>query len=157
MSDLVWSVDPRRDDMPSLLNRVRQFASDVLEPQGTAWALHAAESVKTIALSADQRWQLFLIVKEAINNAARHAHCSSVAMSFEAAHGSASVRIADNGCGLTVELTADGGNGLANMRKRAAALGGKLSVRSAAGSGVTIELRFPLEGSLRRNKVAKGA
>jgi len=157
MSDLVWSVDPRRDDMPSLLNRVREFSSDVLEPQGIAWSLHAAESIETIALSADRRWHLFLIVKEAINNAARHAHCSSVAISLAAANGCVSASIADNGCGLTDEDAADAGNGLVNMRKRAAALRGELRVHSTPGSGVQIELRFPFEGSLRRNRWAKRA
>jgi len=157
MSDLVWSIDPRRDDMPSLLNRVREFSSDVLEPQGIAWSLHAAESLETIALSADRRWHLFLIVKEAINNAARHARCTSVAIAFEAADGCVRASIADNGCGLKEEDAADAGNGLVNMRKRAVALQGELRVRSMVGSGVQIELRFPFQGSLRRSKWAKRA
>jgi signal transduction histidine kinase len=157
MSDLVWSIDPRRDDMPSLLSRVREFASDVLEPQGIAWSLHAAESIETVALSADRRWHLFLIVKEAINNAARHSRCSSVAIALAAANGCLSASIADNGCGLTAEDATAVGNGFVNMRKRAAALQGELLVHSTPGSGVQIELRFSFAGSLRRNKWAKRA
>ncbi|HUQ33652.1 MAG TPA: two-component regulator propeller domain-containing protein, partial [Pyrinomonadaceae bacterium] len=34
MSDIVWSIDPRRDDLQSVVRRIRQFASDVLEAQG---------------------------------------------------------------------------------------------------------------------------
>jgi signal transduction histidine kinase len=150
LGDLVWSINPLRDDVPSLLNRVREFASDVLESQGIRWSLTTSESIHSMPLMPEQRWQLFLIVKEAINNAARHSGCTSVALHLQVADGWATVRITDDGCGLPRRYPAnETGNGLANMRKRATALAGELAVRSEPGAGVTVELRFPLESTLR--------
>ncbi len=148
LSDLVWSINPLRDDVPSLLNRLREFASDVLESQGIAWSLTTSESIEGMPLMPEQRWQLFLIAKEAIHNAARHSGCTSVALQLQAADGWATVSITDDGCGLPREQPAhETGNGLANMRKRAKALGGEVAVGTEPGGGVRVELRFPLESS----------
>ncbi len=158
MSDLVWSVNPRCDDVPSLLNRVREFASDVLEPQGIAWSLETTDAIQVLTLSPDRRWHLFLILKEAINNTARHARCTLVAIAFDTANGCARVAITDNGCGLQRAAALDeAGNGLANMRKRASELGGDLRIQSTPGTGVRVELTFPTQAPLRHNKVARPA
>jgi sugar lactone lactonase YvrE len=78
MSDIVWAIDPRRDDMRSLLRRVRQFSSEVLEPRGIAWSVDAQAGIEDSTLSPDQRRNVSLTIKEAVHNAARHARCSRV-------------------------------------------------------------------------------
>lgn len=158
MSDLIWSVNPLCDDMPSLLNRVREFASDVLEPQGIAWSLETSDAMQVLPLSPDRRWHLFLILKEALNNAARHARCTRVVIAFDTANGCAMVGITDDGCGLQgVAALDEAGNGLANMRKRASELGGDLRIQSTPGTGVRVELTFPIQAPVRHNKVVRPA
>ncbi len=158
MSDLVWSVNPLCDDISSLLNRLREFASDVLEPQGIAWSLETTDAVQVLPLSPDRRWHLFLILKEAINNAARHARCTLVVIAFDTANGCARVAITDNGCGLRpVPALDEGGNGLANMRRRAGELHGDLQIQSTSGTGVRVELIFPIRAALRHNKMTRPA
>lgn len=141
MSDLVWSIDPRKDDMRSLLRRLRQFASDVLESQGIDWRLDAQPGLEDLSLDAGQRRHLFLILKEAIANAARHAQCSQVSIRAEASGGELMISVADDGRGFD-EAAAKEGNGLENMRRRAQALGGSLVLDGR--QGVRVLLRFPL-------------
>src|SRR5262249_7271664 len=86
MSDIVWSIDPRLDDLSNVVFRVREFASDLLGGAGIEWQLGAQPEFDKVKLSPQQRRQLFLIFKEAINNAARHAFCNSVALSLSVVH-----------------------------------------------------------------------
>jgi two-component sensor histidine kinase len=152
MRDIVWSIDPRRDDLANVVVRVRQFASDVLEPQKIKLDFQAPPELEKVKLNPEQRRHLFLIFKEAINNIARHAECSSVTLSFNVSHNRLTVEIRDDGRGLSDVSPAEaptseraGGHGLENMQKRAAQLGGHLSVDSSPGLGTCLKLTIPLK------------
>ena len=153
MSDIVWAIDPRRDDLKNLVLRVRQFAADVLEPQGIAWEFTAPPDLERIKLSPEQRRHLYLIFKEALNNIARHARCASAALSISIAHHRLLIVILDDGCGLNDKPSdkpstngrgGRGGNGLQNMKARALELGGALEIDSALGQGMRLTLTIPL-------------
>ena len=77
MSDIVWSIDPRRDDLSSLVYRIPQFASDVLEAKGIAWDFHIPSDPGRVKLTPEQRRHIYLIFKEAINNIVRHGSLTS--------------------------------------------------------------------------------
>ena len=143
LSDIVWSIDPRRDDMRNLVRRLRQLAGETLEPLGVQWRLDAAAGIEHLAFSPDQRRNLFLIVKEAIHNAARHSGCRRLGIVIEVRQGRCLVTVSDDGRGFP-EGDPESGNGLANMRARAAALGGSLAAGAAPGGGAEIVLSFPL-------------
>ena len=95
MSDIVWSVDPRKDDLKNVALRIRQFASDVLEARAIAWEFKAPEEMGNVKLSPEQRRHLFLIFKEAINNAARHSECKSVSLDISVSHHGLAAEIRD--------------------------------------------------------------
>ncbi len=143
MGDVVWAVDPRHDDLGSLLRRIRQVASELLEPQGIGWTLSAPPEISDAPLRADQRRHLFLIAKEAVRNAARHARAQSVAMALDLARDELRFQITDDGCGFDPSSPRQG-NGLNNLQARAAALGATLTLNSQPGQGVIILLRLPL-------------
>jgi signal transduction histidine kinase len=151
MSDIVWSIDPRLDDLSNVVFRVREFASDLLGGAGIEWQLGAQPEFDKVKLTPQQRRQLFLIFKEAINNAARHAFCNCVSLSLTVVHNQVIGEIRDDGRGFAVtslpEIPGDGrgGHGLENIRKRAAQLGGQLTIDSSPGGGTTVKLQFPLK------------
>ena len=64
LSDVVWSIDPRRDDLRNVLTRVRQAAAP-LEAQGIAWSLEGPPQPQKVKLTPQQRHHLYLIFKEA--------------------------------------------------------------------------------------------
>ena len=152
MSDIVWSIDPRRDDLHHVVVRVRQFASDVLEARGIGWDFHVSPEVERLKLHPEQRRHLYLILKEAVNNVVRHAgEVRSVAISVEVAGGQLVGEVRDDGRGFVPVAPGErqsnglGGNGLPNMRARAESLGGRLEVESAPGAGTRLRLRLPLK------------
>jgi ligand-binding sensor domain-containing protein/signal transduction histidine kinase len=147
MSDIVWSTDPRKDDLGSVVHRIRHFAANTLESRGIAWSLEVADGLEAQPLDPDRRRQMFLIVKEALANVARHAACTRASLRILRAPGEILIEIEDDGVGLDVSSDATGsGHGLANMRARAASQGGKLDVIPGPTGGTRVEARVPLKG-----------
>ena len=151
MGDIVWSIDPRRDDLQSVVRRIRQFASDVLEARGIEWDFVVPPEIETLKLDPEERQHVFLIFKEAINNIARHGEgTKSVLLSISVDGRQLTGEIKDDGCGFTPQgpdearARGRGGNGLVNMRARAGQLGGLLEIASAPGAGTRVILQMPL-------------
>ncbi|MBI3951805.1 MAG: ATP-binding protein [Acidobacteria bacterium] len=150
MSDIVWAIDPRRDDLRNVVYRVRQLATDVLDIRGIRWELHAPEESEKVKLNPEQRRHVYLIFKEAITNIVRHADCSSVRLSINVSDHRLVAEIRDDGAGFAVPHSPDlftrtrGGNGLVSMRGRAAELAGQLQIDSTPGCGTHLTLTVPL-------------
>lgn len=96
-----------------------------------------AEGNASIALTAEQRQHLYLIVREALSNIQRHADASEARITLRYDPGALRIRIGDNGTG---DLPDEGqlGRGLRNMRERAQLLGARLEIASEAGAGTTV-------------------
>ena len=142
MNDIVWAIDPNRDTFVDLSQRMRQYAEEVFLARGVELDFSAPEDV-AIKLGHDFRRQLYLAFKEAVNNAARHSDCSRAHVALHAEGSRLVLEVSDDGRGFDV-ATARRGNGLANLRKRAAALGAGLEVGSEPGRGTRVVLAVPL-------------
>ena len=118
---------------------MRQHAEEIFVEKGVRVKFDAPEDGSRIKLSLDVRRELYLIFKEAINNAARHSDCTRIEIVFRADGKKIFLKIADNGRGF--ETTKDsGGNGLANMKNRVQKIGGKFHLQSAPECGTIIEI-----------------
>lgn len=146
LSESIWAIDPRRDDLRSLATRIRRFAGDLLESHGIAWSLQAPLDAEEVKLSPVERRQLYLIFKEALHNVARHAGASSVAMSLAVKGWRLSATIRDDGRGFDEPAEGETRHGLGSMSARAADLGGRLTIESASGRGTEVRLEVPLSG-----------
>ncbi len=143
MSDIVWSIDPRRDHLADVVARLRAFGSDVLEPRGIRWACEDNSGDARQNLSPDQRRQFYLIFKEAIHNIARHSSAANVVLRIGVRDNYLSGEIEDDGCGIPSGPRA--GLGLDSMRARAGRLGGRFEIHSRHEGGTRVTLRFPLK------------
>ncbi|HSI64735.1 MAG TPA: ATP-binding protein, partial [Candidatus Saccharimonadia bacterium] len=140
LDEIVWAVNPRHDHLGSVLEYLGQQAVNLLEPAGLRCRLDIPQAAPDRHLPAEFRHQLFLIVREAINNAIKHASAKEVSLSAEVTESSLRLVIADDGRGGASQ---SGGEGLHNMRSRAETLGGDCQIHSAAGKGTTVELKVP--------------
>ena len=96
---------------------------------------------------ADMEIAIFLMVKEALANAVKHAQATEGTVTIAEEDGMLVVTVADNGVGFAVEAgapAAGGGLGLRSMRERAAAAGIILEIASSPGAGTTIRASAPL-------------
>jgi signal transduction histidine kinase len=85
---------------------------------------------------------LLAILREALSNAARHAHAASVTVEVALIDDRVVLRVSDDGIGLT--LDSPHGNGVRNMSSRAAATGGTFEVRPGQDGGTVLECRLPI-------------
>ncbi|MCW5899700.1 MAG: hypothetical protein KIT10_10555 [Flavobacteriales bacterium] len=145
MNDIVWSVNSRYDDLGDVLDRMQQYAGPLAEAQD--WDLHItmSDELRSMKLGMNERKNLYLVFKEAVNNAAKYARCDRMNISVARKGDLIELSVADNGVGLEVGSNGGsglGGNGLRSMEQRAADIRGILEVLSAPGQGTTITLRF---------------
>lgn len=143
MNDIVWAISPKHDSLLDLTRRMRRHAEEVFVLRDIDLEFHAPPSDADLKLSVGVRRDVLLIFKEAVNNAARHSNCSRVAIGFSAGNSTLSLRIEDNGQGFDSDSESDG-QGLQSMNKRAAALGGSLSVDSSRSAGTTVRFEMSL-------------
>ncbi len=149
MSDIVWAVNPDNDSMEKLLARMSAYASEMLENVGTELRFQVGTGVESLTLPMGKRKDFYLIFKEAIHNCVKYARAKRVEIALEKQGNLLIMNIKDDGVGfetknMVPEVRNLGGNGLRNMRSRAAALGGTLEVMSAPGAGTEIRLAIPL-------------
>lgn len=143
MDDIVWSIKPQNDTMEKLIARMREFANQVLESKDILFNMDIDEKVLGMKLSMDARRDLFLIFKEGINNAAKYSRATRLFISFSLDKNLFTLKIKDYGVGFDFK-DLDEGNGLENMKKRAANLNGALTINSKPGEGTELILRITL-------------
>ena len=148
MGDIVWAISPERDHLGDLVRKMREHADEVLSMRDVQLTFKVVGLPEDERIELDVRRDVFLIFKEAINNAARHSGCTAVDVTFGVEDDALVLGISDDGKGFDVEIDADG-NGLINMRRRATRVGGRLEVQSRRGAGTTIRLLMPLRARRR--------
>ena len=159
MSDIVWAINPKRDHLSDLSQRMRRFASDILSARDIHFSFHAPDVEKKLRLGTDLRREVYLIFKESVNNMVKHANCTEADLLFQIEHGWLTVKVSDNGEGFDVGAATNGdhhgmgGHGLASMQKRAEGMGGSYIIESKKNQGTTVTLHVPLTG--RRPKKAR--
>jgi len=97
LSDIVWAINPKHDHLSDLAARMRRFALDVLGTRGIELRFQADACEEQQRTSSDFRRQLYLIFKEAVNNAARHSACTQARVEMHVGKGRLELQISDNG------------------------------------------------------------
>jgi signal transduction histidine kinase/ligand-binding sensor domain-containing protein len=143
MSDIVWAINPRRDALSDLTHRMRRFGNDTCSASEVRFVFQAPGDDDPHRLSANLRREVYLIFKEAVNNAVRHAEATTIdaGLAIERQHLVLTIR--DNGRGFRPDTAVDG-NGVASMRRRAGAVKGQLDLASAPTEGTVIKLSAPI-------------
>lgn len=141
MSDIVWAISPGRDTLRDMVRRMRDHAEELFESRDIRLLLDMPDAAQAMRLGVDVRRDVYLVFKEAVNNAVRHSGCSAVAVVLRVDGPVLWLEVTDNGNGF--ETSSGGsGNGLASMQRRAARLGASLDVISAPQLGTTVRLRM---------------
>jgi signal transduction histidine kinase/streptogramin lyase len=148
MSDIVWAVTPDRDTLRDVVRRMRDHAEEVFEARDVALTLNLPDDGESTKLGVNVRRDLYLIFKEAVNNAARHSSCTRVSISFVLEGASLSLEVADDGGGFDVNVESDG-HGLASIRRRAHRLGAILNIESTTAHGTVVRLTMPMRAMTR--------
>ncbi len=123
-----------------LAGSLRSYAVLAGRTYGVEVRFHAAGQLPS--LGAQRETAIYRVAQEALHNALRHSGASVVCVSLSATRRRAILEVTDHGRGFAAEGPS-GGLGLASMRERAAAAGGRLTVRSGPGEGTLVRLELP--------------
>ncbi len=94
-------------------------------------------SFKNIKLALDWKRNVLFIFKEILNNSLKYSNCTKVNLEFEIEKTILRIIYTDNGVGFDNEIVTKG-NGLKNMKRRAAKIGGEISIKSESNKGTKI-------------------
>lgn len=143
MSDIVWAINPQNDTFEKILFRMKEFTAELLDPLNTQYSFKEEGNFSSIKLDIKKRKDFYLLFKEAVNNAAKYSQCKNLDIQLKEYAQCLHLSIADDGIGFN-EKAVKRGNGLANMRERAAAMDAQINIASVPGKGTRIILDVPI-------------
>ncbi len=145
MDDIIWTINPQNDKGEHLLSRMREFAAELTEPKGIGLICELDEELEKLQFTIDQKRNIYLIFKEALNNAVKHAQAQNISVRFGHARSGNGVEliVSDDGIGYRTD-DPKRGNGTINMNKRAEEIHSRLETSSELGNGTTIRLHVSM-------------
>jgi len=143
MSEIIWALNPQNDSLENLLAYIREQMQQNFEPFNLRLKVNFPDEVLPVKLSNEQRRNLYLVTKEALNNVLKHSAAKTVNLSLCIDQGQLIFSVCDDGQGLPPNITKPGGNGLKNMRKRMEDIGGTIEwIKQKKGVKVVYALKF---------------
>jgi len=147
LDEVVWAVEPGNDTLDHLATYLSQYAEGFLSGTDIRCRLKIPALLPPAVLSSAVRHDVFLVVKEALNNTAKHAQASTAWLTLSYAAETLTITVEDDGRGF--DATAAGrGNGLGNMARRITRLGGSLRFEPRPGGGSRVAFSIPLREGL---------
>jgi two-component system, NarL family, sensor histidine kinase UhpB len=143
LSDIVWNINPRYDELNNLFVRMKRYAADMMDGKNIGYEMNFPGDASDVKLEMDQRRDLYLIFKEAVNNLVKYSKATSAKIEVRINTNNMNVLVKDNGNGFDMNTTKEG-NGLRNMQQRATLLNASLLIESEPGKGTTVHLNMPL-------------
>lgn len=145
IDEVVWIVNSQHDNLEDFAIYVCKYAQHFLQPTAIRCRFDVAPELPAKTLSQLIRRNLFLAIKEALNNAAKHSQASQLTLDIELTGSRLKVIVADNGHGFDSSQASQERNGLINMKLRLAEIDGVCQVASRPGEGCQISFHVPLK------------
>lgn len=141
IGDIIWSMKPGKDEFMTMSSRIRNFANDILGSTNIHYKIEIDPQVDKKITDMTARKNIVLILKEAINNVAKYSKATHLEIVLEIESNTLKIIVSDNGVGFDPEIVK--GNGIVNMQKRVAELGGSFIIISSKKGGSKISVSIP--------------
>ncbi|PWU20433.1 MAG: hypothetical protein C5B50_03955 [Verrucomicrobia bacterium] len=143
LDEIVWAIDPQRDTLGSAIKYLASYVEEFVSGSNVPCRVQIPNSFPEQVVSGEVRHQLFLAVKETLNNVVRHAGATEITFRVQVSEDRIQISISDNGVGFA-PLDSIEGNGLSNLRTRLTSLGGQCEIQSSPRAGTTVLLALAL-------------
>jgi signal transduction histidine kinase/ligand-binding sensor domain-containing protein len=154
MDEIVWAINPEKDTLDELVTYLGKFVHEYLAAARLRCRLDLPAQVPAIAVSSEARHNIFLALKEALNNAMKHSRATEVLFQLKIQAATFTFLIKDNGIGFTPGISQENigdpahissGQGLGNLSKRLNEMGGTCAISSRPGQGTEVALSVPIQ------------
>ncbi len=143
LDEVVWAVNSRRDTLRDFTSYVCKYAQTFLRSASIPCRLDVEIELPSVPFDLPIRRNLFLAVKEALNNAAKYSGATELFLRIHRQGDGLRVMVEDNGRGFDPALANSERNGLANMKERLGEVGGTCRLISMPGAGCRVEFEVP--------------
>jgi signal transduction histidine kinase len=140
LNDIIWIVNPGHDSLQKLVQKLEEFATEMATVKGMKIQVNIQHSIAELKLPMETRRNIYLICKEAINNAVKYSQATRLELIVHAFDHSVEFFIKDNGKGFDM-VAVKKGYGLENMQRRADEIGAKLMLQSKENEGASVSLQ----------------
>ncbi|ANH80554.1 histidine kinase [Niabella ginsenosidivorans] len=138
LDDIIWLVKPTNDRFENLCQHIREYAVPMFESKEIRFTIDFPESIAEIPLPMDVRRNIFLIIKESVNNLVKYSQCTEAAITAIDEDTVIFFAIKDNGIGFdAAKLT--NRNGVKNIQARAKSMKADIKITTASGAGTLVE------------------
>lgn len=145
LNDIIWSVNSQNDSIAQIFSRMRRYAAELFDNSHVTCHLNLNEGDGAMKLNMEQRRDLYLIYKEALNNIYKHALAKNIWIDAQLQNGKLYLKIKDDGRGFDPTAKTNG-NGLKNIAARVGRWKGITNTYSSVGNGSVLEIIMPLAG-----------
>lgn len=144
LQDIIWVLNPKNDTLENLAAYIREYSLKFFESSSIDLQFNFPDQFSLLKLSEETRRNIFLTIKETLNNIAKHSKCKKVIVSIEERTRNILLQIKDNGQGFDIKNKRQFGNGLINMQTRIEQIGGTYTLHSEPGKGTTTIIEIPV-------------
>lgn len=144
LDDIIWLVKPSNDKFSNLGSHINEYAIPLFESKEIDFNVNFPDSIAELPLPMEVRRNIFLILKESVNNLIKYSKCTKAGINAEIVDDNILFEITDNGIGFDPEMTTNR-NGLKNMRARATRINAVFNINSSQGNGTKISLEVPIK------------
>lgn len=144
LGEIIWAIKPENDNLESLLSYLRNHISNFLEHTSILYKIEFPENVNGIIISPEHKRNVFLVIKEALNNSVKYSEAKNILFTFNINKSGYLICISDDGKGIDENIIQGGGNGLINMKRRMENSGGSFIIETGKGKGTKIILQGEL-------------
>jgi ligand-binding sensor domain-containing protein/signal transduction histidine kinase len=144
MDGIVWAINPQNDSLKHLTLYFYEYVERFLSSTNIRCRWEVPQDLPPLQLTAEVRHNLFLVLKEALNNTVKHSGATEVWIRLAISEGDLRLVIEDNGGGLVKQSGARIGHGLSGMEKRMEDVGGTFKLFSDPEKGTRLQFQIPL-------------
>ena len=138
MNAIIWSMSSSNDTLGNLTAYIRSYALEYFENTGITCRISIPENLPNIEVIGEIRRNVFLVVKEALNNILKHAKATEVIITLMRVPDGLTLLIKDNGIGINFKELRQFGNGLKNMQKRMEDVNIEFGIKNNNGTLITL-------------------
>ncbi|MBL0182626.1 MAG: hypothetical protein IPP96_10130 [Chitinophagaceae bacterium] len=138
MNAIIWSMSSSNDSLGNMIAYIRSYALEYFEDTGVNCRINIPDNLPNIEVIGEIRRNVFLVVKEALNNILKHSKATEVQITLAREADELCLYIQDNGIGIDMDALRQFGNGLKNMKKRMADVDIEFRIENKNGTLVTL-------------------
>jgi signal transduction histidine kinase len=142
MNEIIWTLNIGNDNVQSLVAYIRKFATNFLDDAQLMLSFEAENLPFEKQIDGSVRRNIYLCVKEAINNTVKHANAHKIEVKIDTNTEGLMISIKDDGKGIDTQHISILGNGLKNMQKRMHDIGGQFLIQNDNGTEITLSYPF---------------